>query len=367
MKKTLLLTTALVGALSIIGSANAEVKIGASVKTNYKTAERTGALSTSSGFSQERQLDIKSSGDLNNGLKYAAGFSLEQDAGETGFDGGEGNYVNIISGNTTFTLGNDHILNGDYNIVPRVGENMADELSGFAPNQATGATATNVAANDIKYSQSQGTIKENMGLGIVQKTDMATIAFNFVPSVHQQGTPTSTPANGQGDSARGAVQTKDTGVGDDTGAAGYEFMIVGGFGVPGLNTAINYSSVGKNGTETEDANVKAFGISYTVGAIKIGGEIANYTAGNRSENDTVEIGAVYKVNDNISIGIGQTKTDGKSSSGVATTVDEKINYVQAGYNLGAIGLGVSYIDASDLGNVAANDTKAWVFKAATKF
>ena len=118
---------------------------------------------------------------------------------------------------------------------------------------------------------------------------------------------------------------------------------------------------------TEDANLKAFGISYTVGAIKIAGEIANYTAGNKSENDTVEIGAVYKVNDNISIGIGQTKTDGKSSSGVATTVDEKINYVQAGYNLGAIGLGVSYIDASDLGNVAANDTKAWVFKAATKF
>ena len=68
MKKTLLLTTALVGALSIIGSANAEVKIGAGVKTNYKAAERTGALPTSSGFSQERQIDVSSSGDLKNGF-----------------------------------------------------------------------------------------------------------------------------------------------------------------------------------------------------------------------------------------------------------------------------------------------------------
>ena len=30
-------------------------------------------------------------------------------------------------------------------------------------------------------------------------------------------------------------------------------MFVGGFGVPGLNTAINYSSVSKNGTDTKDA------------------------------------------------------------------------------------------------------------------
>ena len=70
MKKTLLLTTALVGAVSIIGSANVEVKIGAGVKTNYKSFERSSTGSASqSGWSQERQIDLSSTGDLNNGWK----------------------------------------------------------------------------------------------------------------------------------------------------------------------------------------------------------------------------------------------------------------------------------------------------------
>ena len=364
MKKTLLLTTALVGALSIIGSANAELTIGAHVKTNYKIAERTGALSTQSGFSQERQLDIKSSGDLKNGLKYAAGFSLEQDAGEAGFDGGEGNYVNIISGNTTFTLGNDHILNGDYNIVPRVNENMADEIAGLAPNQKSGTAVDTTGSslfrdNDIKFSQSLGTIKENMGLGVVQKTDIGTVAFNFVPSAKVKGLTSTAAVND--------ITTSDTGVGDDTAKSAYEIMFVGGFGVPGLNTAINYSSVAKDGTDTQDAEHKAVGVSYTMGAVKFGVEIAQNEAGNKAETDTQEIGIVYKINDNASIGVGQTKTEGKTSAGADEANKEKIKYIQAGYNLGAIGLGVSYIDASDLGYVANNDTKVWVFKAATKF
>jgi hypothetical protein len=347
MKKTLLLTTALVGALSIIGSANAEVKIGASVKTNYKSAERTGTEPTASGFSQERQLDFSSSGDLNNGLKYAAGFSLEQDAGESGFDGSENNYVDIISGNTTFTLGNDHILNGDYNIVPRVGEPMSDELSSFAPN-GNDSTTTLLGQNDIAYAQTLGTIKEDMGLGVIQKMDIGTVAFNFVPNSGSK------------------AATKDTGVGEANGKDAYEIMFVGGFGVPGLNTAINYSSVSNNGN-VQDAELKAFGASYTVGAIRFGAEIAQFEALTGAETDTQELGVVYKINDKASIGFGQTKTDGKDANGVATTADEKIKYVQAGYNLGAIGLGLSYIDASDLGNVPGNDTKAWVFKTATKF
>ena len=89
MKKTLLLTTALIGALSILGSAQAEIKVGGHVKLAYKSMEGFGAARSNSGFSQERQLDFKSEGTLNNGMKYAAGFSLEQDGGETGFDGGE--------------------------------------------------------------------------------------------------------------------------------------------------------------------------------------------------------------------------------------------------------------------------------------
>ena len=356
MKKTLLLTTALVGAVSIIGSASAEVKIGAHVKTNYKSFERSATGSASqSGWSQERQIDFSSTGDLNNGWKYAAGFSLEQDAeshtqaavagtsapaGQNQLiDGSENSYVDFIKGNTTLTIGNDHILNGDYNIVPRVGENMADEISGLAPD----------GSNTMKFSQSQGTIKESMGLGVVQKMDIGTVAVNYAPHAGEKAV------------------AADTTVGDNTALGAYEIMFAGGFGVPGLNTAINYSSTTKNGTNTQDAELKAFGASYTVGSVKFGAEISKFEAADGSENDTQEIGITFKVNDQISIGAGTTKTDGKSALGVATTEDEKIKYLQAGYNLGAVGLGLSYIDADSIGNTANNDTKGLVLKMATKF
>jgi hypothetical protein len=351
MKKTLLLTTALVGAVSIIGSANAELKIGAHVKTNYKSFERSATGSASqSGWSQERQIDFSSTGDLNNGWKYAAGFSLEQDAeyltddadaalqGST-IDGSENSYVDFIKGNTTLTIGNDHILNGDYGIVPRVGEPMSDEISGFKPN----------GTNAIAYSQSQGTIKEAMGLGVVQKMDIGTVAVNYAPHAGEK------------------AAAGDTTVGDNTKLSAYEIMFVGGFGVPGLNTAINYSSTQKDDTATQDAELKSFGASYTVGSVKFGAEIAKFELATGAENDTQEIGITFKVNDQISIGAGTTKTDGKDAQGVATTQDEKIKYLQAGYNLGAVGLGLSYIDADSLGNAADNDTKGLVLKMATKF
>ena len=350
MKKTLLLTTALVGAVSIIGSASAEVKIGAHVKTNYKSFERSATGSASqSGWSQERQIDFSSTGDLNNGWKYAAGFSLEQDAEAASgtsstpqgavIDGSENSYVDFIKGNTTLTIGNDHILNGDYNIVPRVGENMADEISGLAPD----------GTNSMKFSQSQGTIKESMGLGVVQKMDIGTVAVNYAPHAGEKAV------------------AGDTTVGDNDALGAYEIMFAGGFGVPGLNTAINYSSTTKNGTNTQDAELKAFGASYTVGAVKFGAEISKYELATGAENDTQEIGITFKVNDQISIGAGTTKTDGQNTSGVATTEDEKIKYLQAGYNLGAVGLGLSYIDGDSIGNTANNDTKGLVLKMATKF
>ena len=96
MKKTLLLTTALIGTLSVLGSAQAETKITGELKMAYKSSEgfATGARSVS-GFSSERQINFSNTGTLNNGLKYATGFSLERDGNDTNFDGAEGNYFKI--------------------------------------------------------------------------------------------------------------------------------------------------------------------------------------------------------------------------------------------------------------------------------
>jgi len=335
MKKTLLLTTALIGTLSVLGTANAEIKIGGGVKTAWKSAESITATGpATSGFTQERQIDFSSSGTLNNGLKYAAGFSMEQDGGQAGFDGSEGNYVNVTSGSTTVELGNDHApLNGDFNIVPRAGNAMNEEIGSLS---------------GLKYSQGTGTIKESMGIAVLQKFTGGAVAVNFVPKVGQK------------------AEVADTAVNATTGKSGYE---VSYFGQPvsGLDLFVNYASATKDGAQLKDLKTQGAGFAYSVGSLKFGAEKVNMEDAAGTEKDTLEYGVVFKMSDNATVGIGHTTTEGKLVGGADAAAKEKINYLQVGYNLGAIGTQLSYIDADNLSYVAASDSKALVLKVNTKF
>lgn len=339
MKKTLLLTTALVGALSFVGSAQADgLTIGAHVKSAYKSMDGIGTAGSSSGWSQERQIDLSSSGTLTNGVKWSAGFSLEQDAGETGFDGSEGNYVNISMGNTTLELGTDHILDSDYNIVPRAGNAMNEEIGNGSSTGIGQTTAT------LKYSQSLGALNDNTSLGVVQKMDAGTFAFAYYPKSGSKAA--------VGDTAVGAATTKSA----------YEAVFTGDLGVKGLNTLVAYANTTKDGTDIQDTKLLDLGVSYSTGQVAFGFERAKADSGASISTTTTEYGLVYKLNDQTSIGVGATKTEADGS-----TVNEKIKYLQIGYNLGAIGLQVSYIDADGIGYVDTNDTTAYVFKVNTKF
>ena len=103
--KKLLLTSALIslGSLSILGTANSQTKITGELKGAYKNAEQfTSGAADLSGFTSERQINFEHAATLNNGLKFTAGFSFEQDGSESAADGLEGNWVNFTSGNTTF-------------------------------------------------------------------------------------------------------------------------------------------------------------------------------------------------------------------------------------------------------------------------
>jgi hypothetical protein len=81
-----------------------------------------------------------------------------------------------------------------------------------------------------------------------------------------------------------------------------------------------------------------------------------------------EIGLTFKMSDNATVGIGQTKTSQETiATGAAVGQDEKINYLQVGYNLGAIGTQLSYIDGENMANSANVDSKTLVLKVNTKF
>jgi len=355
MKKTLLLTTALIGNLLILGSVQAQTTITGELKMAYKTVEGFGTgTASNSGFTSERQINFANKGKLNNGLDYAAGFSLEQDGNEDGgtttttkaIDGGEGNYFNIISGNTTITLGMDHILNGDYAIVPRAGAPMNEEIGNLGGESARTGTRTG-----LQYSQSLGDNNESMGLGVIQTIpSVGRLAVNFVPRSDDK------------------AQTADTAVPiTAVGKSAYSVFFVGDLGVKGLQVALERAQNEKNTLNATDPKVTAFGASYTMGDFSVGAERQKFTDGSKAETETTELGLTYKINNNASAGIGTIKTEGKNTSGAALNNDEEIKYLQIGYNLGGFSTQFSVIDAENIAFTDTQDAKSYVFKIATRF
>jgi hypothetical protein len=357
MKKTLLLTTALIGNLLILGSVQAQTTITGELKMAYKSVEGFGvgnSAKTNSGFTSERQINFANKGKLNNGLDYAAGFSLETEAGTT--DGTEGNYFNIISGNTTVTVGMDHILNGDYAIVPRAGAPMNEEIGISNGSGLSGTTAANndgrgAVRTGLQYSQGLGDNNEDMGIGVIQTIpSVGRLAVNYVPR-------TDDTANvGDTDVPTGAV-----------GKSGYSLFFVGDLGVKGLQVALERAVNEKNTSDVVDQKVTAFGASYTMGDFSFGAERQKFIDVTKAETETTEFGLTYKINNNASAGIGTIKTEGKTAAGAGEAHDEEIKYLQIGYNLGGYSTQLSVIDMENITFAEANDAKAVVVKFATKF
>ena len=80
MKKTLLISSALASGIIYSGSALAQTTVSGSLDLHYKAFSMDGTSATSTrGIGRESQLNVQSKGKLNNGMDYAAGFSLEFD------------------------------------------------------------------------------------------------------------------------------------------------------------------------------------------------------------------------------------------------------------------------------------------------
>ena len=173
MKNKLLLSTALIGSMVAGELAIAQTTVTGNLALNYRAQENktaaSGSLNSTRGFGRETQLNIQNKGKLNNGMDYAAGFSLEFDGQDrvTRVQGAQatGNvyepntisnenlYVNFISGGTTLHVGVDHIQNITTDVVPMVLPLMDNVAAGI------GGKATNtVGANP----------KEAIGFGLIQ-------------------------------------------------------------------------------------------------------------------------------------------------------------------------------------------------------
>jgi len=337
MKKKLLVTTA-ISTIALSSLAVAETKITGSmdISLSSRSASGTGAASDR-GFGRESQLNVANSGDLNNGMGYAAGFSLEFDGSKTGDSTSNENvYLDFMPADgTTLSLSVDHGIHTDSSAVPRVS-----------------APANSIIFSGDAYTQGadlDGHIKESFGAFVAQKFDGGTIQARFVPQKDDAG----------GDN--------DNITSSDAGSA-YDVNFQGNLGIEGLKLNLQYAKADKaaNSTDTSvrDAKGKAASFGYNfgqfaVGAAKIDRELGTSTT---AENNTTEYGATFAASDTLSVGINYAETEVDNGSN-----DEEIMMLQVAYNLGPVGVAVSYADIENLGGSANTDEEVGSIRFSTKF
>ena len=380
-------TTALVGSMVVLGAgvSVAQTTVTGSLDLSYR-AVGTDTLSTGSssdkvnsfrGFGKESQINLANKGKLNNGLDYAAGFSLEFDGadmqGSVSQTGtaqgvhGEGVYLNIINGNTTYHVGADWIQNPDsHGLINPVGVGY---MTSFGNAIGTAGTAKQGIYPTVSNSPYQA-----YGFGVVQKTPFGNLSLSYVPS----------PQDG--------VAGHD--IGNNMSIANYEGTaesaieagFTGNLGVKGLTVQAFYnerSAPDQNATGTNNTGKvqgTALTAAYNFGQLTVAGDYRVTEGGSKgtaaaglnvgaSTNPDEQIkgkamSLTYAATNNLSLGVVYGKA---SSNRTDKPSDEKIKIAAIGYNLGPVALNAEYTDTTNIGGLAGSDAKEVIVKASTKF
>jgi hypothetical protein len=292
---------------------------------------------------RETQLNIANKGKLNNGLDYAAGFSLEFDGGQAaaesvGTTSNENIYINITSGGTTLHVGVDHIQNSGNDLLNSVGD-MVDELAAV-----NGAIIDNVGFRSPK---------EDIGAGIVQNFGNGiTVSGLYVPNTTNIGT---------GNNAGSATSTTGTN-------SSYELGIRG---VNVANSGVSFDLWKNEVEKVTPATVRnqeglGYSLNYNQGPFGVGAaRYKNERDTEATEVKTTMAHATYAVNKNLSASLVYAKSD---DTAAASTADEKIKTLMVGYNFGPVGLLVTASQIENVGARTANgDVDALGISLNTKF
>jgi len=346
--RKLLLSTAIASATLVASNAIAQTTVSGSLDISYKmVGSNTTAATTNSfnGFGKEAQINLQNKGKLNNGMDYAAGFSLEDDGNQATTLFNENTFINLISGNTTLHVGQDHIQNSDRTLANFVGL-IAEDL--------TNSTGTGLAG-DIFLPAVGADPAQAFGVGIIQTIpNIGTFSALYVPS--------NTSALVGGD---------DVGA-DSADESAYEIGFVGGLGVKGLSAHAFMNKQDKtNSTTATNRDIEGlnYGLSYNMGAITVGYNykkteftaIPSATAGT-GETKQNEFGIAYALSPNLTVAANYTKADPSS-----TLVDAKSKSLAVGYNLGAIALTAQAAKLENYTGVADVDADVLYLRASTKF
>jgi hypothetical protein len=348
------MSSALVGSLALASAAVAETKITGSAVLTYSAISGQTALGSTQGYGREVQLDIANSGDLNvGGLKYKAGFSIESDAGDTNFPGGdfgEGTFFSVVSGNTEVMFNIDKAPNLSQSATPRVTTSLSTQAAGIGGTTMIYDYSPGAQAQQLSYNTA-----------VIQKTDVGQFSLVHTPKFRDAG--------GNNDGVGGASQI---------GGSGYDIIYSGDLGVKGLRAVAGYSKLDGQTGSVGDTKAKQIGVGYNFGQIAVGvtrndtknpfptvsATVAATTLPSNKDVKSDEFGITFAANDRLSFGVQYAETDVNT----AGSVDEEITSVAAAYNLGGAALEVYYIQIENLGgDRTAKDVEKAAVRLTTKF
>ena len=362
MKNKLLTTTAISAAMLMgVSVANAQTTVKGQVHLVYRALSNDSPAGKVNGsyraFGKETQLDVQTKGKLNNGMDYAAGFSIEHDGEElsqtqqqatTANSSGmfnENVYMDFIFGNTTLTVGADHIQNPDFTYTNLAGfrADPEDILDGVGKNN-TGA--------DNLYAGSATSRYTSFGAGIIQDLGFAKVSYLYVPG----GTPSA--ETGVGTTPLVAAEK-------DATETGHEFMARGNLGVKGLDATLFYSTQDSEGATAKDAIGRMVGAKYNFGSITVGAELKRNTSAAAVTTESRSGAVGYAINKDLTVAVGLMEAERKQPGALGLTEDTK--FLQVGYNLGPVAAGLAYVTADNIGGTQGNEAKGLYFQLSSAF
>jgi hypothetical protein len=379
MKNKLMRTTALVGSMIALGSgiSVAQTTVSGNLDISYRAVsnDTNGAgISSFRGFGKEAQINLANKGKLNNGMDYAAGFSLEFDGNDlqapSSAAGGnqasmqgvhtEGFYLNFISGNTTLHVGADHIQNPDsHGLINPVGIGY---ITPFGHNVA----AASAGAGSGLYPTLTNSPYGAYGIGVIQ-------AVPGIGRVSAYYAPSATDANGGPDIGNNASISNY----ESTAESAIEIGFTGDLGVKGLTIQAFHNQRDAAdrlaGSTTGESKIKGTVLSgaYNFGQITAAVDYRKMTGGAKAATPLADeeikgkaASLSFAATKELSLGVVYGKADSNLSTKLS---DEKIKIVAIGYNLGPVALNGEFTDVENNGGVTSADSKEFIIKASTRF
>ena len=320
MKKTMILTTALVSMLAV--SANAELKIAGSIETTYGSKEAPAVSGTPTSYDgnaigQETKFEFNHTKDLVGGWTSKLDMEVMEVAGTVA-----DTEITISNGDTSFFISKDGGSIHDNNVVPG------------AYNSQPADNASNSGVD-----LSKGTIHGVQNFGLAQKIDgFGKVELRYAPD--------HTASNTAGDKATGSG-----------GGSGMEYGFSGNLGVDGLSVALS-RAVDKNAVDTIDGDESTmFGVAYNFGQFAVGASQNQYdVSGTNNDEDHTLYGVTFAASDSLTLGVSYAELEYESSS---ITADEETTQFEAAYNLGGATVAFSYQQTENDGGTVGKDGDAY--------